>query len=159
MCWYSGSGPDQDRLRLGNYIAADQRAGMGPQGGDAVIRVWSLLPKNFMGLRCWSIIVLQLCFGPEVLVANERRYPRRLVRLFFLVECDRNQDLKIRTVISAVESCNLRATINCRRGYPTNQKSPFKLLKLRRTLLFLVKLPRPATTDYYTIAKDCAKEL
>ena len=44
-----------------------------PQGGDLVLRLRSLLPKIFMGLRCWSIFVLQLCFGPEVLVANERR--------------------------------------------------------------------------------------
>ena len=82
--------------------------------------------------------------------------PRRLVRLFSLLECDRNQDLKIRTVNSAVEPCNLRATINYQRGYPTYQKSPFKLLRLRRTLLFLFKLPQPATTDYYTSARDCA---
>ena len=44
-----------------------------PQGGDLVLRLRSLLPKIFMGLRCWSIFVLQLCFSPVALVANERR--------------------------------------------------------------------------------------
>ena len=51
------SGPDIDRLRLGNYNAADRRAGMrliwAPRGGVAVSHVRSLLPKRFMGLQCW----------------------------------------------------------------------------------------------------------
>ena len=52
-CVFSVSGPDLDGLKLGNYIAADQRAGMrqlsAPRGGVAVSRVWSLLPKNLWG--------------------------------------------------------------------------------------------------------------
>ena len=32
-------------------------------------------------------------------------------------------------------------------------------MRLRRTILFLVKLSPPATTDYWKIAKDCVKEL
>ena len=52
-------GPDIDRLRLGNYIAAERRAGMrliwAPRGGVAVSNVRSLLPKKFMGLLCWFL--------------------------------------------------------------------------------------------------------
>ena len=63
------SGPDIDRLRLGNYIAAEQRAGMrqpcAPRGGVVVSNVRSLLPKKFMGLLCW--------IGDPMVIANERR--------------------------------------------------------------------------------------
>ena len=74
-CVFSVSGPDLDRLILGNYIAVEQprmlrRAGMrliwAPRGGAAVSSVMSLPPKNFMGLLCWFLLLAPV-------KANERR--------------------------------------------------------------------------------------
>ena len=66
LCWYSGSGPDLVRLRLGNYIAADQRAGMGPQEESLYNVCGACYPKILWGYGVGL-------FSCLILKANERR--------------------------------------------------------------------------------------